>query len=54
MADIFEEIVRIRRERTSAALATVVGGEEGTPGKTGFRMLVYQDGRTIGTVGGAR
>ena len=52
MTDIFEEIVRIRRERTSAALATVVSGEGGTPGKTGFRMLVYPDGRTIGTVGG--
>jgi xanthine dehydrogenase accessory factor len=52
MADIFEEIVRIRRERSSAALATVVGGEEGTPGKTGFRMLVYPDGKILGTVGG--
>lgn len=52
MSDIFEEIVRIRRERTGAALATVVGGEEGVPGKTGFRMLVYPDGRTLGTVGG--
>jgi xanthine dehydrogenase accessory factor len=52
MADIFEEIVRIRRERTSAALATVVGGEGGVPGKTGFRMLVCQDGRVLGTVGG--
>jgi xanthine dehydrogenase accessory factor len=52
MPDIFEEIVRIRRERISAALATVVGGEEGVPGKTGFRMLVYPDGRILGTVGG--
>jgi xanthine dehydrogenase accessory factor len=54
MADIFEEIVRIRRERTSAVLATVVGGEKGVPGKTGFRMLVYSDGRTLGTVGGGK
>jgi xanthine dehydrogenase accessory factor len=52
LIDIFEEIVRIRRERTNAALATVVGGEEGAPGKTGFRMLIYPDGRTLGTVGG--
>jgi len=50
--DIFEEIARIRRERTEAALATVVGGEGGVPGKTGFRMLVYPDGKTLGTVGG--
>ena len=54
MADIFEEIVRVRREGTGAALATVVGGEKGVPGKTGFRMLVYADGRTLGTVGGGK
>jgi xanthine dehydrogenase accessory factor len=52
MADIFEEIVRVRRERAAAVLATVVGGEKGTPGKTGSRMLVYPDGKIIGTVGG--
>jgi len=50
--EIFEEIMRIRRARTEAALATVVGGDEGVPGKTGFRMLVYPDGRILGTVGG--
>ena len=50
--DIFEEIARIRRERTEAALATVVGGEKGTPGKMGFRMRVYPDGWISGTVGG--
>lgn len=52
MPDIFEEIARIRREGTEAALATVVGGEKGAPGKAGFRMLVYPDGKTLGTVGG--
>jgi xanthine dehydrogenase accessory factor len=50
--DIFEEIARIRRERSNASLATVVGGERGAPGKTGFRMLVYADGTILGTVGG--
>ncbi|MGP8068379.1 MAG: XdhC family protein [Candidatus Bathyarchaeia archaeon] len=52
MTDIFEEIVRIKRERSRAALATIVGGEKGVPGKTGFRMLVYPDGNSLGTVGG--
>jgi xanthine dehydrogenase accessory factor len=52
MPDILEEVARIRKERTSAALATVVGGEGGVPGKMGFRMLVYPDGGTLGTVGG--
>ena len=52
MPDIFEEIARIRRERSNASLATVVGGERGVPGKIGFRMLVYPDGTILGTVGG--
>jgi xanthine dehydrogenase accessory factor len=52
LPDIFEEIARIRRERSSASLATVVSGEKGVPGKTGFRMLVYPDGTSLGTVGG--
>ena len=52
MPDIFEEIIAVKRERKAAALATVVGGEKGSPGKTGFRMLVYPDGKISGTVGG--
>lgn len=52
MPDIFEEIARIKRERLTAALATMVSGETGVPGKTGFRMLVYPDGKIVGTVGG--
>ncbi len=52
MPDIFEEIIQVKRERTAAALATVVGGERGVPGRTGFRMLVYPDGKISGTVGG--
>ena len=52
MPDIFEEIAMIKREHRTAALATVVGGEKGSPGKTGFRMLVYPDGKISGTVGG--
>ena len=52
VSDIFEEIARIRRERSSAAVATIVGAEGGAPGKTGFRMLIYPDGTIKGTVGG--
>ena len=51
-SDIFEEIVRIKREGTEAALATVVSGDKGSPGKSGFRMLVYPNGEISGTVGG--
>ena len=36
----------------SAALVTVVATEGSTPQKAGARMLVYADGRSVGTIGG--
>jgi xanthine dehydrogenase accessory factor len=50
--DIFEEIARLRRERLPAALATVVATKGSTPAKVPARMLVFPDGRIIGTIGG--
>lgn len=51
-SDIFEEIVRLRRERVPAALATVVATKGSTPAKVPTRMLVTFHGRHAGTVGG--
>ncbi len=50
--DIFEEIVRLRREGIPAALATIVGTRGSTPGRTSMRLLVLADGTFLGTVGG--
>ncbi len=50
--DIFEEIVRLRREGTPAALATIVQTRGSTPGQETMRLLVLQDGTFLGTVGG--
>lgn len=50
--DVFEEIARLRRERATAALATVVASKGSTPAKPPARMIVYADGRTCGTIGG--
>ncbi|HLU39914.1 MAG TPA: XdhC/CoxI family protein [Planctomycetota bacterium] len=50
--DLFEEIVRIRREGIPAALATIVGTRGSTPGREAMRMLVLEDGTFLGTVGG--
>src|SRR5512137_2244515 len=49
---IYEEIVRIHQYGGAAALVTVVGTEGSTPRKPGAKMLVYPDGRTVGTIGG--
>lgn len=51
-ADIFEEIVRVRREGIPAALATIVGTRGSTPGRAAMRLLVLADGTFLGTVGG--
>ncbi len=40
------------KEGTPAALATIVKTKGSTPRKAGARMLIYRDGRTLGTIGG--
>jgi xanthine dehydrogenase accessory factor len=51
-ADIFEAIVRLRKDGVPAALATIVGTRGSTPGRTSMRLLVLEDGTFLGTVGG--
>lgn len=50
--DIFEELVRLRREGIPAALATIVATRGSTPGRETMRLLVLEDGTFLGTVGG--
>ena len=52
MTDLYEEIVKIKTEGGSAALATIVGTEGSTPRETGAKMLVREDGTIFGTIGG--
>ncbi|TAH36815.1 MAG: XdhC family protein [Planctomycetota bacterium] len=50
--DLYEEIVRLRAAGVPAALCTVLLTRGSTPGKETMKMLVRQDGSTLGTVGG--
>ena len=50
--DLFEEIVRMRRAGERGALATIVHTNGSIPSFESSRMLVRQDGSTVGTVGG--
>ena len=50
--DIYEEIVRLRRLGAKSALATIVRRVGSTPRKDHAKMLVRQDGTSLGTVGG--
>jgi xanthine dehydrogenase accessory factor len=50
--DLFEEIVRLRKEGKRAALATIVHTNGSIPSYESSRMLVREDGSIAGTVGG--
>ncbi len=52
MPDIFEEIVKIKREGGEAVLATIVVTKGSTPREQGSKMLIKKDGNVIGSVGG--
>jgi xanthine dehydrogenase accessory factor len=49
---IFDDIVRLRREGRKVALATIVRRVGSAPRKDSAKMLVLDDGSTIGSVGG--
>lgn len=50
--DLFEEIVRMRREGERGALATIVHTDGSIPSFESSRMLVREDGSIAGTIGG--
>lgn len=50
--DLFEEIVKLRREGRRAALATIVHTNGSIPSYESSRMLVREDGSIAGTIGG--
>ena len=50
--DIYEEIVRMRHEGRSCALATIVNTQGSIPSFASAKMLVRDDGLICGTVGG--
>jgi xanthine dehydrogenase accessory factor len=52
MNTILQALAEIEKNNESAALCTVVKSVGSTPRHVGSKMLVYPDGRFIGTVGG--
>ncbi len=50
--DIYEEIVEARRSGKRAALATIVAQKGSTPRRDPAKMLVFQTGQQIGSIGG--
>jgi xanthine dehydrogenase accessory factor len=50
--DIYEEILRLKRDGRPSALATIVQCIGSSPQKEGSKMLVREDGSIMGTLGG--
>jgi xanthine dehydrogenase accessory factor len=50
--DLFEEVVKLRREGRRGALATIVHSNGSIPSYESSRMLVREDGSIAGTIGG--
>jgi xanthine dehydrogenase accessory factor len=52
MTSIYQALFELEKNNETAALCTVVKSEGSTPRHVGSKMLVYPDGKFIGTVGG--
>ena len=52
MVNIYQSLSELENNNESAVLCTVVKSEGSTPRHVGSKMLVYPDGKFIGTVGG--
>src|SRR6202167_6143948 len=50
--DLFEEVIRLRREGKRGVLATIVHTNGSIPSFESSRMLVREDGSIVGIIGG--
>jgi len=50
--EIYEELLRLKKEGRASAVATIVECSGSSPQKEGSKMLVRDDGTTVGTLGG--
>jgi xanthine dehydrogenase accessory factor len=50
--EVFEALTQALDRGEEAALVTIVSAQGSTPQRVGAKMLVFPDGRTVGTIGG--
>lgn len=50
--EVYDQIVQAEGENRRLAIATIVTTTGSTPQRTGAKLLVFEDGRMLGTVGG--
>ena len=51
-SEVYDEIQKAQAEGRKLAVATIVTAAGSTPQRTGAKLLVFEDGRLMGTVGG--
>jgi len=49
---VFSAVIRALQRGEAAALVTIIATSGSTPQRVGAKMLVYDDGRAVGTIGG--
>ncbi|MDP8269090.1 MAG: XdhC/CoxI family protein [Candidatus Tenebribacter davisii] len=52
--DILQKVVDNQKQGITFVLATIVEGVEKTPGRSGFKLIAYEDKTSEGTVGGGK
>lgn len=52
MNHIYSKIIEIENSNTKGALCTIIATKGSAPRKTGSKMIVYQNGKIAGTIGG--
>ena len=52
MLSIYQTLAELDERNEGGALCTIVRSRGSTPRRTGGKMLVYPDGKTMGSVGG--
>ena len=50
--EVLTELVKALERGDDVALVTIVAAQGSTPQRVGAKMVVYPDGRTVGTIGG--
>jgi xanthine dehydrogenase accessory factor len=52
MIDLFQQLSERIKENRPSILITITRTKGATPGKTGFKILIGEEGRIVGTIGG--
>ncbi len=52
MKNIFQKILEIQKKEERSAICTIISTKGSTPLKTGAKMIVWEDSRIFGTIGG--